>query len=130
MIGAAMAFAEDVSKSNTKTTTYNYKPDYISECCDYRKWYEKANNLELIIMILVPVLAVVGAIFGCTLSTPIVAIISGVVGLLAFFIPWVRIKKRTSVIIDKKKLKKTLVKIAIDTGNTQAVKDILDWDYK
>ena len=41
MMGAAMAFAEDVARSNTKTATYNYnyKPNYIDECCYYKKWY-------------------------------------------------------------------------------------------
>ena len=129
MIGAAMAFAEDVTRSNNKPTTYDYKPNYADECCYHKKWYDKANGIELTIMILVPVLAIVGVIFGCTLSTPVVAIISGAIGLLAFFIPWARISKRSSVIVDKKKLKKTLVKIALEKGDTQTVKNILDWDY-
>lgn len=132
MMGAAMAFAEDVSRSNNKPTTYNYKPNYIDECCYTKKWYDKATAVELTTMILIPVLAIIGVIFGCTLSTPVVAMVSGTVGLFAFFIPWVRISKRSSVVVDKKKLKKTLVKMAVDTGDTQTVKNILnlEWDYK
>ena len=128
-MGAAMAFAEDVSRSNNKPATYNYKPNYVDECCYTKKWYDKATAVELVSMILVPVLAVIGVIFGCTLSTPIVAIISGAVGLLAFLIPWMRISKRPSVVVDKKKLKKTLVKIAVEKGDTQTATNILDWDY-